>query len=581
MAHTELDHSRETNAPGPGNSAERLEAGRLGKAERDVIALGIAIAAIVMFVGIAGPVMSQAVEGFLGKGNGPDNLLTSALLLNIALIIFGWRRYRELTDEVSERRKAETQARLLAESDPLTGCLNRRSIGPATDALIAAAAQRGEIVSFVMVDLDNFKQINDLHGHSTGDIVLRECAERMRRILPETALLARLGGDEFACVIPFAGRHPEQIDRLATAVIEDIARPIPTAMVHVETSVSLGLTRSDFNPPQGGEDARVDAQTLLHMADIAMYHAKKLGRNRYYWFETSMETDLRVRGELEAGIRQGIPRGEFVPYYEKQIDLATGEIVGFEMLARWNCPIRGVVGPDIFIPIAEEIGMISALSESVIAQALRDAKNWDAKLTLSVNISPVQLRDPWFAHKLLKLLVEANFPPERLDIEITESCLHENVTVVRTLISSLRNQGIRVSLDDFGTGYSSLAQLRSLPFDHIKIDRSFVSNLMECPDSETIVKAITSLGEGLGMPVTAEGVESEDVLKRLQGYGSYKAQGYYYGRPQPAGVTSDMLAAHNLLSKPAIAPDVAPRKGVDTTQDDASPPQPAPGKRSA
>jgi diguanylate cyclase (GGDEF)-like protein len=547
---------------------------RMGKAERDVIALGIAIAAIVMFVGIAGPVMSQAVEAMFGDGGGrgPDNLLTSALLLNIALIIFGWRRYRELTEEVAERRKAETQARLLAETDPLTGCLNRRSIGPATDSLIAVAAQRGEVVSFVMVDLDNFKQINDLNGHATGDAVLRESAERMRSLLPERALLARLGGDEFACVIPFEARHPEHIDRLATAIIEEIARPIPTPSVHVETSVSLGLTRSDL---RGRDDETTgDAQTLLHRADIAMYHAKKLGRNRYFWFETAMESDLRLRGELETGIRQGIPRGEFVPYYERQIDLSSGDIVGFEMLARWNCPERGVVGPDIFIPIAEEIGLISALSESVISQALRDAKTWDPKLTLSVNISPVQLRDPWFAHKLLKLLVEANFPPERLDIEITESCLHENVTVVRTLISSLRNQGIRVSLDDFGTGYSSLAQLRSLPFDHIKIDRSFVTNLMECPDSETIVKAITSLGEGLGMPVTAEGVETKDVLDRLKGYGRYKAQGYYYGRPQPAGETHDMLAEQDLLSKAVAEPDVAPPvKGSEGND--------APTKRSA
>jgi diguanylate cyclase (GGDEF)-like protein len=547
---------------------------RMGKAERDVIALGIAIAAIVMFVGIAGPVMSQAVEAMFGDGGGrgPDNLLTSALLLNIALIIFGWRRYRELTEEVAERRKAETQARLLAETDPLTGCLNRRSIGPATDSLIAVAAQRGEVVSFVMVDLDNFKQINDLNGHATGDAVLRESAERMRSLLPERALLARLGGDEFACVIPFEARHPEHIDRLATAIIEEIARPIPTPSVHVETSVSLGLTRSDL---RGRDDETTgDAQTLLHRADIAMYHAKKLGRNRYFWFETAMESDLRLRGELETGIRQGIPRGEFVPYYERQIDLSSGDIVGFEILARWNCPERGVVGPDIFIPIAEEIGLISALSESVISQALRDAKTWDPKLTLSVNISPVQLRDPWFAHKLLKLLVEANFPPERLDIEITESCLHENVTVVRTLISSLRNQGIRVSLDDFGTGYSSLAQLRSLPFDHIKIDRSFVTNLMECPDSETIVKAITSLGEGLGMPVTAEGVETKDVLDRLKGYGRYKAQGYYYGRPQPAGETHDMLAEQDLLSKAVAEPDVAPPvKGSEGND--------APTKRSA
>ena len=572
MVNSELQHSPSANGPDGGRIGPH---DRVGRAERDVIALGIAVAAIVLFVGIAGPVMSQAFDHMFGDAAAPDNILTTALLLNIALIIFGWRRYRELTEEVAERRKAETHARLLAETDPLTGCLNRRSISSATDRLIAAGADRGEIVAFIMVDLDNFKQINDLNGHAVGDTVLRECADRMRHILPERALLARLGGDEFACVVPFQARHPEEIDRIATAITEEIARPIPTSTVHVETSVSLGLTRSDFR--QVADDAADDAQTLLHRADIAMYHAKKLGRNRYFWFEASMETDLRVRGELEAGIRHGIPRGEFVPYYEQQIDLTSGEIVGFEMLARWNCPSRGVVGPDIFIPIAEEIGLISALSESVISQALQDAKTWDPKLTLSVNISPVQLRDPWFAHKLLKLLVEANFPPERLDIEITESCLHENVTVVRTLISSLRNQGIRVSLDDFGTGYSSLAQLRSLPFDHIKIDRSFVTNLMDSPDSETIVKAITSLGEGLGMPVTAEGVETKDVLDRLKGYGRYKAQGYYYGKPQPADVTSGMLADRNLLSQPLAEPDVAPKAEDEPQADDRD----KPAKRSA
>ena len=529
---------------------------RLEKAQRDVVALGIAFAAIVMFVALGGSVMSQVVESLFFAGVGPDRLLSSALLLNIALVIFGWRRHRELTEEVSERRKAEAQARELAATDPLTGCLNRRSIGPATDDLIAHAAERGEAVAFVMVDLDSFKQINDLNGHSVGDIVLRECATRMRMLLPERALLARLGGDEFACVVPFDTSRPEQVDRLAGTIIEEIARPIVSGLAgQVETSVSLGLSRSDMEPGQTGRT--IDAAVLLHMADIAMYHAKKHGKNRYYWFEPAMESDLRLRSELEAGIRRGIPGGEFVPYYEQQIDLVSGELVGFEMLARWESPTRGIVGPNVFIPIAEELGLIAALSESLIAQALQDAKNWDSKLTLAVNISPLQLRDPWFAQKLLKLLVEANFPPERLDIEITESCLHENVPVVRSLITSLRNQGIRVSLDDFGTGYSSLAQLRSLPFDQIKIDRSFVSNLIESADSETIVKAITSLGEGLGMPVTAEGVETADVLERLKACGKYKGQGYFYGRPQPAAATNELLAQRDLLAALNADPDIS------------------------
>jgi predicted signal transduction protein with EAL and GGDEF domain len=291
----------------------------------------------------------------------------------------------------------------------------------------------------------------------------------------------------------------------------------------------------------------VDAQALIHNADIAMYHAKKQGRNRHYWFEAEMASELRFRSELETGIRRGIARGEFVPYYEQQIDLETGAISGFEMLARWESPNLGLVGPDIFIPIAEEIGLITELSEQLIAQALRDAAEWNPALTLSVNISPIQLRDPWFAQRILKLLVEANFPPSRLEIEITETCLHENMGVVRSLITSLKNQGVSISLDDFGTGYSSLAQLQALPFDRIKIDRSFVSALGENQDSATIVEAITSLGRGMHLPITAEGIETADVLKEIKSFGKFKGQGYYYGRPADAKQIRELLAERGLL----------------------------------
>lgn len=271
-----------------------------------------------------------------------------------------------------------------------------------------------------------------------------------------------------------------------------------------------------------------------------------------------MEAELRFRSELESGIRRGIPAGEFVPYYEQQIDLKTGRLTGFEMLARWNSPTHGMVGPDIFIPVAEEIGVISELSERLIAQALSDAKSWDAKLTLSVNISPLQLRDPWFAQRLLKMLVESNFPASRLEIEITETCLHENIGVVRTLIASLKNQGIKVSLDDFGTGYSSLSQLRTLPFDHIKIDRSFVMNMQESSDSATIIDAITALGKGLGLPITAEGIETEAVLEKLRKYGRLKGQGYLYGRPEPAAATRKRLESMDLLAAAPVDPAAPP-----------------------
>ena len=221
----------------------------------------------------------------------------------------------------------------------------------------------------------------------------------------------------------------------------------------------------------------------------------------------------------------------------------------------------GIVGPDIFIPVAEEIGLIAALSEGLIRQALRDARGWHPRLTLSVNISPLQLRDPWFAQKLLKLLVEANFPPSRLEVEVTESCLHENIGLVRSLITGLKNQGVTVSLDDFGTGYSSLSQLRSLPFDRIKIDRSVVMSLLDDKDSATIIQSIISLGAGLGLPITAEGIESEAVLAQLRQYGKFKGQGYLYGMPEPADRTQAELAQLDLLleaqpSRPAAAEPV-------------------------
>jgi diguanylate cyclase (GGDEF)-like protein len=518
----------------------------LRRAERDVLALGVAVAAIIMFVGTGSAVMPQVVRSWVGGAEGPNLILTNTLLLNIALVVFGWRRYRELNEEVRQRRRAEDEARLLAETDPLTGCLNRRSIGPATDHLVTTAAERGEAVAFLMLDLDKFKQINDLNGHAAGDAILTETAKRISAALPERALIARLGGDEFACVVPFSARNSSRIDQLCGAIIERVSQPATAGGIVIEATVSVGVARSDTADGQKNGQP-VDAQTLLHMADIAMYQAKKQGRNRYYWFEPSMESELRFRSELEAGIRRGIPAGEFVPYYEQQIDLETGQVVGFEMLARWESPKLGMIGPEVFIPIAEEVGLIADLSENLIRRALIDARSWDPRLTLSVNISPIQLRDPWFAQKLLRMLVEANFPPSRLEIEITETCLHENIGVVRTLITSLKNQGIQISLDDFGTGYSSLSQLRTLPFDRIKIDRSFVMSLAESDDGATIIQAITSLAEGLNMPITAEGIESEAVLEKIRAFGKFKGQGYFYGRPETADQTSDRLRGLNML----------------------------------
>jgi len=523
--------------PAPGNETA-VSGEPLGRAQRDVVALGIAVASIILFVGIAGQVMPQVVRSWLGLAHPPDVMLTNALLLNIALVIFGWRRYEELRREVGVRREAEEKARVLAETDPLTGCRNRRGITLAIGQMLRDAAQRGDEVALFLIDLDNFKAINDRCGHSAGDKVLVETAQRIQRLVPRDGICARMGGDEFACAFPVTTGDRAHADRIAADFLGAISSPITIGDMTIDVTVSVGLASSR----QPGTVTGVpDAEMLIHWADIAMYHAKRHGRDRHAWFEPQMESDVRFRHALETGLRRGIAAGEFVPYYEQQIDIQTGKLVGFEMLARWQSPDFGLVTPEMFIPLAEEIGVIGELSENLIRQALQDAKSWDEELTLSVNISPIQLRDPWFAQKLLRLLTEAGFPPCRFEIEITESCLHENIAVVRAIITSLKNQGIKISLDDFGTGYSSLAQLRALPFDRLKIDRSFVTELASEGANSQLVSAIVALGRGLGLPIVAEGIENSEALTVLQQLGDLKGQGYHYGRPEDAEATLQRL----------------------------------------
>lgn len=514
--------------------------------KRDTIALGIAAAAIILFVGTGGSVLPQIIRHWTGAGELPDVLLVNALLLNIALIIFGWSRYKELLKEVERRRQAEARACALAETDPLTGCLNRRSLLRETADLLKLRAGTGERTAFLMIDLDNFKQINDYHGHSRGDEVLTAVTARIAALLPAQALLARLGGDEFACVVPCAAGCDGRIDTLAQQVIEVIARGVPVEEGQAELTASIGIAVSD--------DETTGTGVLMHRADVAMYHAKKKGKNRYCWFEPALETALRERQRLERALRDGLQRGEFVPFYEQQVDVESGRLTGFEVLARWDNPAMAGVGPRVFIPLAEELGLIADLSFQVTARAFADARDWDPSLTLAINISPLQLRDPWFSQKLLKLMVHHNFPPARLDVEITENALLENVGLVRSMIASLRNQGVKISLDDFGTGYSSLAQLRSLPFDRIKIDSSFVSELRDQECGSKVIDAIMQLGESLSIPVTAEGVEDRVIFEALGKYGQVKAQGYHFGQPEDGAAVRSRLDALGLLAAQPPAP---------------------------
>lgn len=509
-------------------------------ARDDMLTGGIIVAAILMFVGTGSQIMSSTVDALTGVGGGADRTLTIALLLNIALIMFGWRRYRDLSNEIVERTMAEQRAQQLASRDPLTGFLNRRALSEDGTALLSRTLKRQKTLAVLMLDLDHFKNVNDVHGHAIGDALLKSVADEVAAIIPPSSMSARLGGDEFACAFAYDAANPEVVERIAQAIVGRLGQPFDASGTFVHISASVGIARSETDCDT------MDA--LMRRADIAMYAAKHQGRNRYAWFDVSMERELQARNDTEQGLRVGIPKGEFVPYFEQQIDLMTNRLHGFEMLARWEHPTRGLVMPDSFISIAEETGAISDLSFSVMRQAFLEARNWDPSVSLSVNISPTQLKDPWLAQKLVKLLTETGFQPNRLEVEITETSLFENLALAQSIVGSLKNQGIRIALDDFGTGYSSLAHLRALPFDRIKIDKSFVTTICDNTESAAIVAAITRLGESLGLPVTAEGIEDQAIEERLRQLGCHKGQGWLYGRPLPMSAVRTLLAERNLLN---------------------------------
>ena len=508
---------------------------------RDVVVIGIALAVLFLFLSVAQEVDRLGAElSRLGADN--SSVIVGLLLLNVALTIYGWRRYRDAARELVERKAAESRVHSLSSYDPLTGFYNRPAFSQATGDLLLQALRRRQAVAMLIIDLDGFKNVNEVHGHVTGDNMLRTAAEVIRKALPKDAVTARLGADEFAAALLFEPNGPAEIDGIAEAIVDRLGRPFDLAGVHTHVSASIGVARS-------GPDCN-SVEALSRRADIAMSAAKKLGRARFVWFDASMERELTSRNSVEAGLRSGIPAGDFIPFFEPQIDLVTQSLHGFEMLARWNHPERGIVPPDQFILVAEECGLIGDLSMAVMRQAFEEARHWDPSLTLSVNISPVQLKDPWLAQRITKLLVETGFPAERLEIEITESSLFESLGLAQAIVSSLKNQGIKLALDDFGTGHSSLAHLRALPFDRIKIDRSFIASINDNSESLAIVTAITRLAESLGLAVTAEGIEDELIEARLRTIGSYQAQGWLFGKPMPAAGVRKVLAARALLPSP-------------------------------
>ncbi len=513
------------------NSIEHVS----GTAGRDLVSGAIVFGAIIMFAGSAVDMFVNIIKGALHGTGHLDAVLASTVLLNIALVLFSWRRYRDGLSTAKAKEKSDRLADALKATDALTGLLNRANIVDRGQAMTEHGMSVDQYIVMLMVDLDCFKNVNDVHGNNIGDLVLQAVAERLQADAPEDAVVGRIGGDEFAMILRFDGQSLERVDEVVESVLKATRRSFDINGAIVSISSSIGLARSDVD----GSSADV----LLRRANIAMHAAKRRGKNRSVWFDAGMESELRLRNDIEQGIRDGVPKGQFVPYFEKQIDLATGTLRGFEVLARWEHPVNGIILPDVFIPIAEETGMIGDLSMSIMEQAFELSRDWDPNLTLSVNISPDQLKDPWLAQKILKLLVKTGFPANRLEIEITETSLFDNLGLAQSIVASLKNQGVRLALDDFGTGYSSLAHLRALPFDRIKIDKSFVMSMSENSDSAAIVDAITRLGESLSLNITAEGIEDLDTLERLKAMGCVKGQGWHYGKPLTAMQVEVMLNA--------------------------------------
>ena len=496
------------------------------------------LAAITLFVATG----SQVMTGSSAGASPQDLALTSAFLLNIAIILFGWRRAKDLKTALLAYAYADQLAHENAFVDHTTGLANRRELM----RILAVAAKTGEPAALLLLDLDHFKKVNDLHGHIAGDQVLKAVAEILQRCTPPDSCCARLGGDEFAILMP-AGFDDSDATRVVDEILLGVSIPVSLGTTTLNISASAGLSKLDC--ATAPDDA-------LRRADIAMYAAKRMGRNCYVWFDDEMERQLQVRVQLEEEIRNGIAEGQFVPFYQPQICLDSGELTGFEVLARWHSPARGLVEPDGFIAAAEASGLIGPLSMSVARQAMAEAREWPEHLRLAVNVSPRQFRDRHLAERVLKLLTETNFPAARLEVEISETSLLEDREQALATIQSLKNTGVSISLDDFGTGYASMSQLRALPFDRIKIDRSFVASLLDDEQSEAIVSTIASLGRALSLPITAEGIETDHIREKLAALGCSDGQGWLFGK----AVSGEIISEHLTKSAAAAAERPAPRR---------------------
>ncbi|MCO5366300.1 bifunctional diguanylate cyclase/phosphodiesterase [Pseudomonas alliivorans] len=438
-------------------------------------------------------------------------------------------------------REVETQSRLfhLSQHDALTGLPNRTQMQAFLTRTFEQRTEPGSTVTMLNLDLDSFKPINDVFGHSAGDSVLREVAERLSQCLPPFGLLARQGGDEFLMVATSLATE-EDVERLCERLIRHIRRPFTINSQEVFIGLSIGIAVCPLHTHE--------SQDLIRFSDLALYQAKKEGRNTWRFYEPMMSTRITQLREMEKSLRVAIGNDEFTLRYQPRHDVHSGKICGAEALIRWEHPTLGLCMPDQFIGLAEENGLILSLSDWVLHRACRDAAAWDSALLVSVKISAVEFRTPGLVERVRQVLATTGLPSHRLELEVTERVMIHDAQAALTLINELKTLGVRLSMDDFGTGYSSLSYLKMFPFDTLKIDRSFISEIDANTQSLSIVQAIIQLGRSLSMTITAEGVETARQLDCLQSLGCDEAQGYYLNRPMPLASFLDTVRTQTCQS---------------------------------
>src|SRR5581483_1886691 len=442
--------------------------------------------------------------------------------------------------DVTERKLLEQQLRHQALHDPLTRLANRTRFSDRLEHALLRNARTGHAVAVLFMDLDNFKGVNDSLGHSAGDALLTQVAERVQACIRPVDTVARLGGDEFAILLEDV-RGIEDATSVTDRIFEALDAPFQLEGKELAVRASIGIAVSD--------GAASDAESLLRNADVAMYVAKSAGKGCYRLFEPSMQVSMMERLELLADLQRAIERGEFVLQYQPMVLLQTGELFGVEALVRWQHPRRGTIPPADFIPLAEESGAILPLGRWVLAEACRQAREWQERFPaqatwlMSVNVSVKQLQDAAFVDDVRRIIAETGIMPERLILEITESVMMHDVGSMMRRLHALKELGVKLAIDDFGTGYSSLSYLREFPFDMLKIDKSFIDDVGQMRNRKELTKAIIELGKTLDLELVAEGIEHNEQLSRLQSLECELGQGFLFAQPMDAVAVDALLAS--------------------------------------